>query len=104
VGLFALALSFGFLWYLAQPLASALAAAHSDARDHGLLYGVQFAASFGVGSFATTVGGLLSGPSGNTRLAFIGFGVVALFQLGAAVLLVRSARVPAAVEPLPHRA
>jgi MFS family permease len=104
VGLFALALSFGFLWYLAQPLASALAAAHSDARDHGLLYGVQFAASFGVGSFATTVGGLLSGPSGNTRLAFIGFGVVALFQLVAAVLLVRSARVPAVAEPLPHRA
>jgi predicted MFS family arabinose efflux permease len=94
IGLLALALSFGFLWYLAQPLASALAAAHSDARDHGLLYGLQFAASFGVGSFATTLGGLLTSRSGGTGSAFIGFAAVAVLQLVAALFLLRSARRP----------
>jgi MFS family permease len=95
VGLLALALTFGFLWYLAQPLATAIAAAHSDVRDHGLFYGVQFAASFGLGSFATTLGGFLT-RDGGTGAAFVGFGLVALVQLVAALLLLHSVRrVPA---------
>jgi predicted MFS family arabinose efflux permease len=99
--LLALALAFGFLWYLAQPVATALVAAHTDPGDHGLLYGLQFAASFGVGSFATTLGGLLIGASGNTGLAFLGFGAVALVQLVAAVFLFRGARkVTAAAAPV----
>lgn len=89
LGLIALALCFGFLWYLAQPLANALAAAHSDSNDHGLLYGIQFAATFGVGSFATTLGGFLT-ASGGTSLAFLGFGAVAILQLVAALALVRT--------------
>jgi predicted MFS family arabinose efflux permease len=105
VGLLAVALAFGFLWYLTQPLATALAAAHCDPGDHGLLYGIQFAASFGVGSFATTLGGLLVSASGGTGLAFLGFGAVALIQLAAAVLLVRSAhRVRPVTSPLPDGA
>lgn len=91
VGLVAMALSFYFLWYLAQPLASALAAAYADTREHGLLYGAQFAAAFGLGSFATTIGGLLV-ESGGTSLAFLGFGAVAFLQLVAALALVRSVR------------
>jgi MFS family permease len=90
-GLVALALSFGFLWYLAQPLASALAAAYADTQDHGLLYGVQFAATFGLGSFATSLGGLLI-ERGGTSLAFVGLGAVAILQLVAALGLVRSVR------------
>jgi MFS family permease len=95
IGLVVLALSFYFLWYLAQPLASALAAAYSDTREHGLLYGAQFAVAFGLGSFATTIGGLLM-EVGGTSLAFLGFGAVAILQLGAALALVRSARLPVA--------
>jgi MFS family permease len=91
VGLVVMALSFYFLWYLAQPLASALAAAYADTREHGLLYGAQFAAAFGLGSFATTIGGLLV-ESGGTSLAFLGFGAVAFLQLVAALALVRSVR------------
>jgi FSR family fosmidomycin resistance protein-like MFS transporter len=91
VGLVAMALSFYFLWYLAQPLASALAAAYADTREHGLLYGAQFAVAFGLGSFATTIGGLLV-QAGGTSLAFLGFGAVAILQLVAALALVRSAR------------
>jgi MFS family permease len=91
IGLVALALSFYFLWYLAQPLASALAAAYADTREHGLLYGAQFAAAFGLGSFATTIGGLLV-EAGGTSLAFLGFGAVAILQLVAALALVRSVR------------
>jgi predicted MFS family arabinose efflux permease len=94
VGLVAMALSFFFLWYLAQPLASALAAAYADTGEHGLLYGAQFAAAFGLGSFATTVGGLLV-EAGGTSLAFLGFGAVALLQLVAALALVRSVRAAA---------
>jgi MFS family permease len=102
VGLLAVALVFGFLWYLAQPLATALAAAHSDPGDHGLLYGIQFAASFGVGSFATTLGGLLISASGSTGLAFLGFAAVAVIQLAAAVFLVRSAHgVRGVASPVP---
>jgi MFS family permease len=101
IGLLVLALAFGFLWYLAQPLAMALIAAHSDPRDHGMLFALQFALSFGVGSFATNLGGLLSGPSGDTALAFLGFGGVALLQLAAALLLARTARATAAVTAAP---
>lgn len=100
VGLIALALCFGFLWYLAQPLASALAAAHSDTDDHGLLYGIQFASTFGVGSFATTAGALLV-ARGGTAMAFVGFGLVAILQLVAALGLVLSARRPAPA-PVQH--
>jgi len=95
IGLVVLALSFYFLWYLAQPLASALAAAYADTREHGLLYGAQFAVAFGLGSFATTIGGLLI-EAGGTSLAFLGFGAVAMLQLGAALALVRSVRAPVA--------
>jgi MFS family permease len=87
IGLVALALTFGFLWYLAQPLGSALTAAYADTHDHGLLYGIQFAATFGVGSFATTIGGFLY-DRGGTSLSFLGFGAVALLQLIPAVALV----------------
>jgi MFS family permease len=96
-GLVAMALSFYFLWYLAQPLASALAAAYADTREHGLLYGAQFAVAFGLGSFATTIGGLLV-EAGGTSLAFLGFGAVAILQLVAALALVRSVRA-AVVQP-----
>ncbi len=91
VGLMAMALCFGFLWYLAQPVANALAAAYANTSDHGLLYGIQFAATFGVGSFATTVGGLLM-ASGGTSRAFLGFGAVAILQLVGAVALVHHVR------------
>ncbi len=93
-GLVALALGFGFLWYLAQPLAGALTAAYADAGDHGLLYGIQFALSFGLGSFATTAGGLLV-AQGGTGLAFLGFGAVGILQLVAVIALVRSVRAAA---------
>jgi predicted MFS family arabinose efflux permease len=96
IGLMTLALSFWFLWYLAQPLASALAVAYSDTHEHGLLYGAQFAVAFGLGSFATTLGGLLV-KSGGISLAFLGFGAAAIVQLVAALALVRSVRVPAQV-------
>lgn len=92
LGLVAAALSFGFLWYLAQPVANALTAAHADRKHHGLVYGVQFAATFGVGSFATTVGGFLVARSEGTSLAFLGFAAVALLQLVAALGLVHTAR------------
>jgi predicted MFS family arabinose efflux permease len=91
----AMAIAFGFLWSLLQPLASVLAATHAEARDHGLLYGVQLALSFGVGSFATTLGAALA-TRGGTRLAFLGFGVAAAFQLAAAVAVLRATRGSAA--------
>jgi predicted MFS family arabinose efflux permease len=72
------------------------------------LYGVQFAATFGVGSFATTVGGLFTGLRRRHRryeLAFLSFGAAALLQLVAALGLVRSARTARVNEaPLAERA
>jgi MFS family permease len=94
MGLVVMALSFWFLWYLAQPLANALAVAYSNTHEHGLLYGAQFAAAFGLGSFATSFGGLLV-RVGGTSLAFMGFGAVAIVQLVAALALVRSVHAPA---------
>lgn len=90
-GLVVLALAFGFLWYLAQPLANAMTAAYVDTQDHGLLFGIQFAMTFGIGSFATTIGGLLY-QRGGTPLAFLGFGAVAIAQLLGALALVASVR------------
>lgn len=90
VGLIALALSAGFLWYMSQPLSIAMAAAYADSRDHGLVFGLQFAATFGIGSFASTMGGLLV-ARGGTSLAFLGFGAVALVQLGSALVLAQGA-------------
>ena len=45
-----------------------------------------------MGSFATTLGGLLI-EAGGTSLAFLGFGAMAILQLVAALALVRSVRV-----------
>lgn len=87
----ALAVCFGFLWALTQPLGAALAATHAEARDHGLLYGVQLALSFGLGSFATTFGAALT-TWGGTRLAFLGFGAVGVVQLVAAIGVLRTSR------------
>jgi MFS family permease len=87
----AMALGFGFLWSLAQPLSATLVATHAEARDHGLLYGVQLALSFGLGSFATLVGAALTNLGG-TRLAFLGFGAAGVVQVAAALGLLRASR------------
>jgi MFS family permease len=79
----AVALACGFVWALAQPVANALTAAYARPADHGLLYGIQFAITFGVGSFATTAGGFFL-EAGGTQLVFIGLGVAAIVQVGAA--------------------
>lgn len=47
--------------------------------------------TFGIGSFATTIGGLLY-QRGGTPLAFLGFGAVAIAQLLGALALVASVR------------
>ena len=86
-----LALCFGFLWSLAQPLGAALAATHAADADHGLLYGLQVTLAFGVGSFAASFGAALA-VEGGTRLAFLGFGAFAVLELGAAVGLLRASR------------
>ena len=90
-GLILLALSAGFIWFMAQPLSAALAAAYANNRDHGLVFGLQFAATFGIGSFASTIGGLLVNRGG-TSLAFLGFGLVAVLQLAAAGMLAFTTR------------
>jgi MFS family permease len=84
----AAALGFGFAWALAQPVANALTATYARASDHGLLYGIQFAATFGVGSFATTVGGLLL-TEGGTRLAFLGLAGATVLAIAAIFVLLR---------------
>ena len=87
-GLTIAALGFGFLWYLGQPLGATLVAHHASEHDHGLLFGVQFASTFGVGSLATTLGGFLT-LEGGTRLAFLGFAGLAAVQVLAAVALLK---------------
>jgi MFS family permease len=85
------ALAFGFTWSLAQPVANALTAACARDAGHGLLYGIQFAATFGVGSFATTAGGVLAGHGG-TSLVFLGLAAVTAVQIAAAFALLRVSR------------
>jgi MFS family permease len=87
-----LALLCGFVWALAQPVANTLTAAYARPADHGLLYGIQFAATFAVGSFATTAGGVFL-AKGGTRLVFLGLAGVALVELGAVVAMLASAAV-----------
>jgi MFS family permease len=84
------AIAFGFVWALAQPVANALVAHYGRSSEHGLLYGIQFAATFGVGSFATTFGAFLIG-SGGTRLVFLGLAGAALFSVLSIAALVRAA-------------
>jgi MFS family permease len=84
------ALAVGFVWSLAQPVANALTAAYCRPSCHGLLYGIQFAATFAVGSFATTAGGFLQ-AQGGTRLVFVGLAGVALLELGAVGVVARLA-------------
>jgi MFS family permease len=78
----ALALSFGFVWAITQPVANALTASYCRPSCHGLLYGIQFAATFAVGSFATTFGGFLLGLGG-TKVVFVGLAGVAVAALAA---------------------
>ncbi len=93
------ALAFGFVWALAQPVANALTATYARATDHGLLYGIQFAATFGVGSFATTTGGVLV-SEGGTRLVFLGLAGATLLAIAAAFALLRARTHP---DPLSAR-
>jgi MFS family permease len=86
----AAALGYGFVWALAQPVANALTATYARATDHGLLYGIQFAATFGVGSFATTTGGFLL-SRGGTGLAFLGLAAASLVAIGAVLALTAGA-------------
>jgi MFS family permease len=95
---------YSFAWSLGQPVANALTAAHADSRDHGLLYGVQFALTFGLGSFATSAGGLLQ-ATGGTSLSYLGFAAVALLEVAAVAALLRCLRpAPAAPGIAPERA
>jgi MFS family permease len=88
------ALVFGFCWALTQPVANALTAEYARASDHGLLYGIQFAATFGIGSFATTAGGYLL-SRGGTRAVFLGLAAVAVLAgLSVATLLALRKRTP----------
>ncbi len=84
------AVVFGFVWALSQPVANALIAHYGPSGDHGLLYGIQFAATFGVGSFATTFGAFLV-SEGGTRAVFLGLAGVALLSVLAVAALVRAA-------------
>jgi MFS family permease len=97
----ALALVCGFVWAVAQPVANALTAAYARPADHGLLYGIQFAITFGVGSFATTVGGFFL-QAGGTRLVFFALAAVAVVELGAvAAVLVAASRTTSRTPPPP---
>jgi MFS family permease len=89
--LFVAALLYALVWSAAQPVANALTAAYAESRNHGFLYGVQFALTFGLGSFATTGGGLLS-HYGGTSLAYLGFAGVAALEVLAVLALVRATR------------
>lgn len=93
------ALAFGFLWYLTQPVANALTARYAASKDHGLVYGVQFAMTFGLGSFATGLGGLVADGHDTSR-AFLAFGVVSAVQVvGALALFIGVRRLPTAAAP-----
>jgi MFS family permease len=88
------ALVFGFCWALTQPVANALTAEYARTSDHGLLYGIQFAATFGIGSFAATAGGYLF-TRGGTRAVFLGLAAVAVLGgLSVAALLALRKRTP----------
>jgi MFS family permease len=80
------ALAVGFVWALTQPVANALAASYCRPSCHGLLYGIQFALTFAVGSFATTAGGFLLGLGG-TRWVFVALAGAALAGAAAAAVV-----------------
>jgi predicted MFS family arabinose efflux permease len=82
------ALAFGFAWSLAQPVANALTAELAEPGGHGLVYGLQFAATFGVGSFATTLGGLVQRDHGTRGVFLLMLGVSALQVLACLALFV----------------
>ena len=86
----AAALAYGLVWALAQPVANALTAELGDKNDHGLLYGLQFAATFGIGSFAASAGGLVHQARG-TAGVFLLLAAVAAVQVLACLLLLRVA-------------
>jgi MFS family permease len=82
------ALAFGFAWSLAQPVANALTAELADPDGHGLMYGLQFAATFGVGSFATFLGGLVQRDHGTRGVFLLMLAVSALQALVCLALFV----------------
>ena len=88
------ALVFGFCWALTQPVANALTAEYARTSDHGLLYGIQFAATFGIGSFATTAGGYLLTGAGHGRSSWAWRRWPSLGGLSVAALLALRKRTP----------
>jgi predicted MFS family arabinose efflux permease len=90
--LVAVALGFGFTWYLSQPLLNSIAATFVPRERHGALYGLLFSTSFGLGSFAVSAGSAVASRWG-TGAAFLALsGVAALNILCASLLALRLRR------------
>jgi len=59
---------FGFSW---QPIGNGLVAYYTPARWRGHVYGISFALSFGVGSFASSIAGRVADNFGMNRIFFV---------------------------------
>lgn len=93
------AIAFGFGWYLTQPLVNSIAADLVPREHHGMLYGVMFSTSFGLGSFAVSLGSFVARRT-STAGAFLALAGVAGANLLLALALARRARGPAASRDL----
>ena len=70
-----------FIW---QPVGNSLIAQISHSKHRGLSYGISFFLSFGVGSFAAGIGGLIAENFGINMV----FPVMALFFIPGLLLVI----------------
>ena len=70
-----------FIW---QPVGNSIIAQISHSKHRGLSYGISFFLSFGIGSFAAAIGGLIAENYGINLV----FPVMALFFIPVLVLVV----------------
>jgi MFS family permease len=70
-----------FIW---QPVGNSLIAQISHSKHRGLSYGISFFLSFGIGSFAAGIGGLIAENYGVNLV----FPVMALFFIPGLILIV----------------
>jgi len=82
------AITFGFFYFMSQPVHNGLLADYVPVGWHGRMYGIYFFCTFGIGSFSASILGFVADKLGTGWVFIIssGFG---LFVLTCAILILR---------------
>jgi MFS family permease len=84
------AISFGFSYFMSQPVFNSLIADYSPSNWRGRMYGMAFFCSFGIGSFSAGILGYVADSLGTNWVFIVSAGFAVLALICTFILLVRA--------------